>query len=86
MTDLLPYMNLYPTRELQNPPEETTEAPIADPEVETDENGEPVTTEPQTGVFFEEDDFSSGIFGDPNEDQQDPGGEPEGQADPENED
>ena len=53
------------------------------PEVETDENGEPVTTEPQTGVFFDEDDFSGGIFGDPNGNRNSP--EVEGQADPDNE-
>ncbi|MBP3701860.1 MAG: penicillin-binding protein 2, partial [Lachnospiraceae bacterium] len=78
MTDLLPYMNLYPTRELKNPPEETTEGPTVSPEVETDENGNPVTTEAQTAVYEEEDDFSGGIFTDPN-------AEPEGEADPENE-
>ena len=86
MTDLLPYMNMYPTRDLKNPPKETEPAPVVDPEVETDENGEPVTTEPQTGVFFEEDDFSGGIFGDRNDNAQGSDNEPEGQADPGNED
>jgi len=77
MTDLLPYMNLYPTRELKNPPEETTEAPVVEPEVETDENGDPVSTEEQTAVYDDQDDFSGGIFTDPD-------AEPEGQEDPAN--
>ena len=77
MTDLLPYMNLYPTRELKNPPVETTEAPAADPEVETDENGDPVSTEEQTAVYDDQDDFSGGIFTDPD-------AEAEGQEDPAN--
>ncbi len=77
MKEMLPYMNLFPTRPLQNPPEEPeTPAPT---EPETDENGNPVTEpEPATAYHEEEDDFSNGIFGNP-------GQEPEGAVDPDNE-
>ena len=86
MTDLLPYMNLYPTRELKNPPAETTPA-VPEVEVETNEDGEPMTDEDGNpisttrppAVYEEEDNFSGGIFG--NGDRV----EPEGEADPENE-
>lgn len=81
MEEILPYMNLFPTRPLENPPPETeapTQAPV---EGETDENGNPVTTEPQTAPIDTEDDFSDGIFGTQGNR---PTGEPEGETDPEN--
>lgn len=92
MTDILPCLNIYPSRPLQNPPEPTTEAepettqpPATDeagnpiPE-ETDEAGNPLPAVPTTAEPDGEDDFSGGIFTNPN------AGEPEGEADPGNED
>lgn len=81
MEDILPYLNLYPTRPLENPPEETE--PETDPAEapETDENGNPITAQPQTAYQEDEDDFSGGIFVDPNAE---PDTEPEGAEDPEN--
>lgn len=109
MTDILPCLNIYPTRPLQNPPE-TTAAPEATTEAQTgadgnpvasetdadgnpvtpetdadgnpvapatDADGNPVTTQPPGDVQDTEDDFSGGIFTNPN-------AEPEGQADPAN--
>ncbi len=102
MTDILPCLNIYPTRPLTNPPEPTTEAqPPATtaPEGEagdplpgatdeagntvsaTDEAGNPLPAETPDPGPDTEDDFSGGIFTNPNE----TAGEPEGEADPENE-
>ena len=87
MEDIITSMNLYPTRPLQNPPEPETQA-VPTEEPETDENGNPVAeqpTEPQTAHIDTNDDFSGGIFTDPNaQPQEDPKAEPEGAEDPAN--
>lgn len=92
MKEILPCLNIYPTRPLENPPEpttaaepETTQAPTDEagnplPQ-ETDENGSPLTTEATTQDT--EDNFGGGIFVDPNSRNPDEA-EPEGEADPAN--
>lgn len=80
MEDILPVLNLYPTRPLENPPEETEPETEAVEPMETDEDGNPIETEPQTANNVTDDSYEGGIFGGEDEEPI----EPDGDTDPEN--
>lgn len=76
MEDLLVYMNIYPTREQQNPVEEPEPAE----EAENGDDGEEAPEEEYPLQIDTEDDFSGGIFVNPDEEnnggqEEDPGGD-----------
>lgn len=89
MTDLLKYLNIYPTRELKNPVPEPDPAgtgqendPAADPEGGAPEGDVPEEDPVPPLQIDTEDDFSGGIFGEPGEPLAGEAGDPEA-GDPE---
>lgn len=70
MEEILPYLNIYPTREVEGETEPETTADNTAGEPETDADGNPVETEPETepetANNVTDDSYENGIFDDPN--------------------
>ncbi len=73
MQEILPYLNIYPTREVEETEAETAAEEVP-AEPETDADGNPVETEaetePETANNVTDDSYENGIFGSPGEEPQ----------------